>query len=264
MRTLHQHVESAAQPPPPETAEERGRSLRTAATITAAVGALHALLFLAAWWLLADAPNADATNAEIAEYYNSPSSRRIVLVGLYLMPFAGIAFVWFTVALRMWEEGSAHRRSVLQSNLQFVAGILYTGMFFVSAAAASVLGMSVEFADGDIDPVTARQFPVFGSSVFFVFALRMAAMFVFTTSAIGLRAGILPRWFAWSGYLVATFLLLSASFERWFVIVFPVWLLILSALLLRIARKIDPEVRLPRPRREPLPIPGRPARGGLH
>ena len=88
--------------------------------------------------------------------------------------------------------------------------------------------------------------------MFFVFAFRMAAMFVFTTSAILLRAGILPRWFAWSGYAVATFLLLSASFEQWFVLVFPVWLLVLSVLLLRTARRIDPEVRLPPVRHGPL------------
>jgi hypothetical protein len=251
----HRQVDVAAQPPaPPETPEERGRSLRTAATITAVVGLLHALLFLAAWWLISDAPNADATNAEIADYYSSPSSRRVLLVGLYLMPFAGIAFVWFIVALRMWEEGSSRRRSVLQSNLQLVSGILYVGLFFVASAASSVLGASVEFSDGDIDPVAARQFPVFGSTTFFVFAFRMAAMFVFTTSAIGRTAGILPRWFAWSGYAVAAFLLLSASFERWFVLVFPLWLIVLSVLLLRSARKIDPELRLPRGRHEPLVV----------
>ena len=121
--------------------------------------------------------------------------------------------------------GQLLRPSVLQSNLQLVSGILYVALFFVGAAASSVLAASVEFADGEVDPDVARQFPVFGSTVVFVFAFRMAAMFVFTTSSIGLRAAILPRWFAWSGYAVATFLLLSASFQRWFVLVFPVWLL---------------------------------------
>jgi hypothetical protein len=68
---------------------------------------------------------------------STTSSRRFVLVGLYLMPFAGIAFVWFIVALRMWEEGSSHRRSVLQSNLQLISGIVYVALFFVAAAASS-------------------------------------------------------------------------------------------------------------------------------
>jgi hypothetical protein len=246
---------SSAPPAPPETPEERGRSLRTAASITALVGVVHALLFLLSWWLLQDAPGMDATNAEITDYYASASSRRFLLVGLYVMPFAGIVFVWFIVALRMWEEGSAHRRSVLQSNLQLISGIVYISLFFVSAAASSVVAMSVEFTDNkQIDPDIARQFPVYGNTVLFVFAFRMAAMFVFTTSAILLRAGILPRWFTWSGYVVATFLLLSASFERWFVLVFPVWLIVLSGLLLRVARGIDPELRLPAVHHEPLMV----------
>jgi hypothetical protein len=252
---------SSAPPLPPETPEERGRSLRTAASITALVGALHAVLFLLSWWLLSDAPGADATDAEIVDYYGSASSRRLLLVGLYLMPFAGMAFVWFIVALRMWEEGSSHRRSILQSNLQLISGIVYVSLFFVGAAASSVVASSIQFADGEFDPAVARQFPVFGTTVIFVFAFRMAAMFVFTTSAILLRAGILPRWFAWMGYAVATFLLLSASFQQWFVLVFPVWLIVLSALLLRVARAIDPELRLPPARHEPLLVRQPRARG---
>jgi hypothetical protein len=247
-------VEASGAALPTETKEARGRSLRTAATITAGVGAVHAILFLLSWWLLSDAPGPGAPDAEIVDYYESASSRRFVLVGLYLMPFAGIAFVWFIVALRMWEEGTSHRRSILQSNLQLISGIVYVALFFVAAAASSVVAASVEFSDGDIDPEVARQFPVYGTAVFFVFAFRMAAMFVFTTSAILLRAGILPRWFTWGGYAVATFLLLSASFERWFVLVFPVWLLVLSVLLMRTARKIDPEVRLPPVRHGPLMV----------
>jgi hypothetical protein len=226
--------------------------MRTAATITAGVGAVHALLFLASWWLLADAPGAGATDAELVEYYNSASSRTTLLVGLYLMPFAGIAFVWFIVALRMWEESSSYRRTVLQSNLQLISGIVYVALFCVAAAASAVVAASIQFADGDVDPAVARQFPVYGSTVLFVFAFRMAAMFVFTTSAILRRAGILPRWFAWSGYVVAAFLLLSSSLELWLVLVFPIWLLVLSALLLRTARRIDPELRLPPDHREPF------------
>jgi hypothetical protein len=215
---------------------------------------LHALLFLAAWWLISDAPNADATNAEIADYYASTSSRRVLLVGLYLMPFAGIAFVWFIVALRMWEEGSSRRRSVLQSNLQLVAGILYVGLFFVASAASSVLAASVEFSDGDIDPVAARQFPVFGSNDGLRLRVpdgRDVRLHHIGDRAEGRHPATLVRLERLRG---GAFLLLSASFERWFVLVFPLWLIVLSVLLLRSARKIDPELRLPRGRHEPLVV----------
>src|SRR5262249_38823646 len=148
---------SSATEVPPETPEQRGRSLRTAASITALVGALHAVLFVESWGLLQDAPGPAAGDAEIVNSYSSASWSRFLLVGLYIMPFAAIAFVWFIVALRMWEEGSSQRRSILQSNLQLIAGILYLALFCVSAAASSVVATGVEFTDAPIDPGVARQ-----------------------------------------------------------------------------------------------------------
>ena len=125
------------------------------------------------------------------------------------MPFAGIAFIWFVVALRMWVEGTARHVNILLSNIQLVSGILYVALFFAAAASTSVLAASVEFSDGDIDPVVAHQFPQFGNTLVLVFALRMAAMFVMTTSTIGRTSRVVPGWFAWSGYVVAAFLLLE-------------------------------------------------------
>jgi hypothetical protein len=217
---------------------EHVRSLRKAAMLTAVVGALHAALFLTSFWLLSDLPGPNASSEQIAEFYASDESRRVLLVGLYLMPFAGIAFIWFVVALRMWVEGTSRRVNILLSNVQLVTGILYVALFFAAAASSSVLAASVEFSNGEIDPVVARQFPQFGSTLMLVFALRMAAMFVFTTSTIGRTSRVVPAWFAWSGYAVGAFLLLSASLQQWLALVFPIWLLIFSGILLRRARQI--------------------------
>jgi hypothetical protein len=115
-----------------------------------------------------------------------------VVVGLYVMPFAGMAFLWFIVSLRMWAAASVRSHSVLQSNLQLVSGIIFVALFFTGAAASSVLAVSVQFANGPVDPGAARQFPVFGQSLILFFAMRMAAMFVFTTSGIGRSPGSCP------------------------------------------------------------------------
>jgi hypothetical protein len=184
---------------------EQGRSLRRAAMLTACVGGIHALLFLLSYWLVSDVPGASASDAEIAEFYKSGETWRIILSGFYVGPFAGMAFIWFLVALRMWVDSSARRANVLLSNIQLVAGIVYVALLFAAFAASSVLAASAEFADGEIDAVAARQFPQYGDTLLFVFTFRMAAMFVFTTSAIGRASGILPRPFVWSGYAVGLF-----------------------------------------------------------
>jgi hypothetical protein len=66
----------------------------------------------------------------------------------------------------------------------------------------------------------------------------MAAMFVFTTSNIGRSTAMLPRWFRSVGFIVGLFLLLSASFSRLLVLVFPIWVLVLCALILVRARQL--------------------------
>ena len=224
---------------------EQGRSIRRVMTLTACVGGVHALLFLLTYWLVSDAPGANASDAEIIEFYESDERWRIVLAGLYVGPFAGMAFIWFLVSLRMWVDRSAHRVNALLSNIQLVAGIVYVALIFAGLAASSVVAANVEFADAEINPAIARHFPQYGDTLLFVFSFRMAAMFVFTTSAIGRVSGILPRPFVWSGYAVGLFLLLSAGFEAWFALVFPLWLLALTGILLVRARRIPPDLRLP-------------------
>jgi len=224
---------------------EHTRSLRKAAMLTASFGIAHALLFLLSFWLARDAPGPNATDAEFVNYYSSEGSRRLVLVGLYLMPFAGIAFVWFIVSLRMWISGTIRRENVLLSNIQLVSGIIYVALLFVAAASSSAIAASVEFSEGPVDPDVARQFPQFGSAILFVFAMRMAAMFVITTSNMGRNSSVLPNWFAYCGFVVGLFLLLSASFNPALVMVFPIWLLILALLLFRKARKIPADLSVP-------------------
>jgi hypothetical protein len=65
--------------------------------------------------LLSDVPGAASSTASIVNYYSSADRRRVVLVGLYLTPFAGIAFIWFIVASTPFgpagkrSEGTARR-----------------------------------------------------------------------------------------------------------------------------------------------------------
>jgi hypothetical protein len=90
----------------------------------------------------------------------------------------------------------------------------------------------------NIDPVTARQFTDLGWALVAVFAMRMGAVFVITTSALGRRHGFLPAWFVIVGYLIGLFLLLSASVSTLFALVMPLWMLVLGGFLLIRARSL--------------------------
>ena len=56
------------------------------------------------------------------------------------------------------------------------------------------------------------------------------------SSTIGLQTATLPRWLALLGYAVALVLLLSVSYARGFVLIFPAWVVLVSIELLRRAR----------------------------
>jgi hypothetical protein len=147
----------------------------------------------------------------------------------------------------MWISGTARRINELLSSVQLVSAIVFVVLFFATAASLAVTASSVEFTDSQIDPVVARQFPNYGATLLFVFGMRMAAMFVFTTSNIGRHAKILPLWFVIISFVVGAFLLLSASFSRVLALVFPIWVIILSLILLDRALRIPKDLVMVRP-----------------
>lgn len=217
-------------------------SLRQAAYLTIAVGVAFAILYILSYALLTTTPGPAATDAEIIEFYSSGRQRRLILVGLYVMPFSGIAFLWFIVALRMWIARSARSINMLFSNIQLASGIIFIALLFTASAASAATAASAEFASGPVDPMIARQLPQLSSTILIVFAMRLAAMFVFTTSSIGRSATILPFWFVIMGYAVGLFLLLSATFSPVLALVFPLWILVLCVVLMQRARNIPTDV----------------------
>jgi hypothetical protein len=223
--------------------------VRRAAMLTAGIGLVHALLLMAgAFVLKTQTPGVAASDEELIAFYQDPEQRRIaVAAGLYLIPFAGIAFVWFFVALRMWISQSAPRANVMLSNVQLVSGIIYTTLILAAGGAMSVPAVTMELSKAAVDPVLARQLPQYGASLMLVFAMRMAAMFVLTTTNLGRLSGILPKWFIWIGFVVAAGLLLTASFSSWLVFVFPAWVLAFCVVLINRARKISRDLVVSEP-----------------
>jgi hypothetical protein len=64
------------------------------------------------------------------------------------------------------------------------------------------------------------------------FAVKMAGVFIFETSTIRLRTRIVPRWMVYLGYTVALVMLLTITDFAWIAMVFPSWVLLVSAYIL--------------------------------
>ena len=62
--------------------------------------------------------------------------------------------------------------------------------------------------------------------------MRMAAVFTLSVSTVGLRTRAIPRWAAFVGFAVALVLLVAAGEHRWSQLVFPLWVLLVSVVIL--------------------------------
>jgi hypothetical protein len=65
-----------------------------------------------------------------------------------------------------------------------------------------------------------------------VYGIKMAGVFMFSTSTILLRTVIVPRWIAFLGYALGAALLLSVGIVRWVPLVFPIWVFLISIAIL--------------------------------
>ncbi len=100
---------------------------------------------------------------------------------------------------------------------------------FASAAFAGALVETA--ASGRLTPVSSECFfltrQLIGAFVN-VFAIRMAGVFIMSSSTIMLRTGIPPRWVAFAGFSCAVVLVLAITNWPWIALLFPCWMLLVS------------------------------------
>lgn len=153
-----------------------------------------------------------------------------VQVGIALIPFAGIAFLWFMGVVRDRFKKSEDQ---LFSSIFIGSGLLFLAMVFVSAAIAGGMLTSA----GTVENTASRtDVANFGRAVMLqvsnVYALRMAGVLLLSLGTMWLRTGVMPRWLALSTHVVAMVLLVVTSVNLWVTLVFPAWVLGVSALIL--------------------------------
>jgi hypothetical protein len=170
---------------------------------------------------------------DAGEWVDDDAKRRAVTISLELLPFAGIAFLWFIGAIR---DRIGQNEDRFFATVFLGSGLLFVGMVFVSGALSAALVSTA--ADASRDAAIGSVWP-FGrrsaADLPGVYGLRMAAVFTMSTTTIAARLGLVPRWLARLGYATALVLLLAAGTVRWLELVFPGWVFVLSTHILVVA-----------------------------
>lgn len=153
-----------------------------------------------------------------------------VNIALYLLPFAGIAFLWFIGVLR---DRMGHYEDRFFATVFLGSGVLFLALLFVAGAVSA--GVLFAYRTSPAHLMETGLY-VFGRAIVYqivnVYALKMAAVFMISASTVAIRTRIFPRWMAWLGYTLALLLLLSLGYLYWVPLIFPLWVLLISIYIL--------------------------------
>jgi MFS family permease len=157
-------------------------------------------------------------------------SAQSIGLALNLLPFAGIAFLWFMGVLR---DRMGAREDRFLATVFLGSGLLFLATTFASSAVAGGLMMAYETIPGKMMDSGVYTFArTLAYELVNVYALRMAGVFMISTCTLAIRMGLFPRWMAFLGFALALFLLLSIGRFGWAPLVFPLWALAISVYVL--------------------------------
>jgi hypothetical protein len=188
----------------------------------AVAGIVFSVLLIASLALLR--VSVPANPAVAGGWLTDSGKRAAVAIGLNLIPFAGIAFLWFIGVIR--DRVGAHEDRFF-ATVFLGSGLLFVGMLFVAAAVAGglIAGISSPGSPGGGTLALGRNVT---SILLNVYSMRMAAVFTLTTVTIARRTEIVSRWLTVAGVATALVLLVGVGISPWVELLFPAWILAVS------------------------------------
>ena len=161
-------------------------------------------------------------------------------LALTLVPFSGIAFLWFMGVVR---DRLGKMEDQFFSTVFSGSGLLFLSMIFASAAIAGGILSSYAIS---ADTLTKSGVILFGRAVMYtitkVYAVRMAGVFMISLGTLWLRTRVMPRVFVFITYALALVLLVSSDITAWLVLVLPTWVFVISIFILIVSLRLSPDV----------------------
>jgi hypothetical protein len=188
----------------------------------AIAGMVFSILLFCAFWLLRISVPADPQ--EPGAWLAASSST--VALALNLVPLSGIAFLWFIGALRD-RLGALEDRFF--ATVFLGSGLLFLAMLFTAASVIGAILIAFETEPSRlIDSATFTLARALVYNLVNIYMIKMAAVFMISTSTVAIYTRFAPRWVALTGYGLSLILLLGSYYISWSFMVFPVWVFLIS------------------------------------
>ena len=151
---------------------------------------------------------------------------RPIQVALNLLPFAGVAFLWFIGVVR---DRLGEHEDRLFATVFLGSGLLFLAMLFASGSMAGSILIAYGASSTALESSDTYAFARAATYVILnTYAIKMAGVFMISTCTLFVRTRVTPRWMALLGYALALLLLVSISYLSWILVVFPLWILLIS------------------------------------
>jgi hypothetical protein len=192
----------------------------------AVAGIVFSVLMIAILLLLRQSVPADPLESGVWLRANSGT----VALAINLVPFAGIAFLWFLGALR---DRLGAEEDKFFATVFFGSALLFLAMLFVASALVGAIILTyTAFPDAIANSAVFPLARAAAHGIINIYAVKMAAVFMFSTSTVVIHASFAPRWLAYVGFALGAVLLLGGGLLGWGLIVLPLWVFAISVCLL--------------------------------
>lgn len=212
---------------------QRVRTPRAAAV----AGIIFAVLFATSISLLHLVFPEDLSGADTSASFEQ--NAKTVKLALSLLPFAGIAFLWFIGVVR---DRLGKFEDQFFSTVFFGSGLLFIAMSFSAAAVAGALLASLNLAaraQFQNDVVTFGRTLIY--TIMNIYAIRMAGVFMLSLGTIWLRTRVMPRLFIFLTYALAAGMLIAGSLSAWLILILPAWVFVISIYILVVSLRGETE-----------------------
>ncbi len=197
-------------------------------------GLAFAVLYTGALVLLGMSPVATADAGALAGLAGGEETATFIAT-FYLVPFAGVAFLWFVAVAR---DRIDDRRDRFFATILTGSGVLFVAILLVAAAVASSVTLGVRYlGDGAPSGDTMSFLRAMTYALLFVFGSRAAGVFLISFSTVAVRTKTLPTWLAASGFVLGLILMFIVTVWAWVVLVLPAWVAIVSVAILVLQRR---------------------------
>lgn len=203
--------------------ERRIKSPRSAAI----AGIAYALLMITGMILTASISRTKPENITRDTLESWSSTATIVLT---LIPFAGIAFLWFTGVIR---DRLGEMEDQFFTTIFLTSGTIQVVLLFLwGAVFGAMMGTRAIATVGLVD----EDMYVFGfalmNEIIGNYILRMAGVYMSAINTLWTKTGLMPRWLTIGTYILALGFLLAAERIREARYLFPAWVFVVSIYIL--------------------------------